>query len=96
MPLVDWGTEWKSGLPPEARSDRRGPAGRRNMMLVLCRKKDERVLIYQQTREGLQKLGSVMLVGTDGPNKARLGFEFPPDIYISREESDRRDAECCK
>jgi sRNA-binding carbon storage regulator CsrA len=51
-------------------------------MLVLTRKKDERIFIVVP---GMDEPIVISCVGTY-PEKTRLGFDAPPDVVIDREE----------
>ena len=56
-------------------------------MLVITRKKEEVLKLYQSTPEGPRLLGSVMVLHASY-GSARLGFEFKKDVKIVREEID--------
>lgn len=58
-------------------------------MLVLSRDINQRVNIYGPDGE---KIGTVSLAGVRGSSGAKIGFEFPVEFRIVREEVETRDA----
>lgn len=56
-------------------------------MLALRRSPGERLNFYRKTESGMEPMGYMMLVDMK-PCRVTLGFEFPSDIVMVRDEID--------